>query len=88
MSNPRITTPMNLDDHDDHARRTTITMRPDANTTKRHVDLAPIWVRLRPAQSTMEDWGKVVDQYLREKAELDRQCQAKPQTSAAERRDL
>lgn len=35
-------------------------------------DLWPIMLRWLPAQPTMQDWTKTVDQHLRQKAELDR----------------
>lgn len=46
-------------------------MRGADSTPKQHEDLAPIWVRLRPVSSTLEDWRKIVDQHLKVRAALD-----------------
>jgi hypothetical protein len=60
MSDPRLRSPIPMIE------------RSDAGTAKRHEDLAPIWVRLRPASSIIESWRLIVDQHLKVRAALDK----------------
>jgi len=64
--------------------------RPDVGTPKWREDVWPIMLRWLPARSSMTNWAKTVDLYLKAKTDLDRQKaqraeQTKPATEGHDR---